>query len=250
MRDVMFLLGCFADFYEEIASIKLAFAGGRLPPWITVGDEPAPTRPADIAGRICAYLEALLRQQATDVRRKATEAEIRMHTLAQYVMAAMADEIFIFEIEWTGRDAWIDLLLERKLFRSRNAGAKFFELADQLLHAHQHSTLHADIASVFLLALQLGFKGRHRGSEGEAALRTYRQKLYQISNAARRHDPDRLRPAFEQAYQHCLSGDKDERLAPLSRWKVAGQIALAAYLAASTVVWVISLYPFEQAFGG
>lgn len=251
MRDASpsswFLLGCFADFYEEVASIKQAFDQGRLSAYLATGDETPPTSGADLAARVSARLEALLRRQTNEVRREGSEQEIRMHTLAQYVMAAMADEIFILELDWPGREAWLEFLLEYKLCRTRNAGRKFFELADQLLHTHGRSALHADLASVFVLALQLGFKGQYRGREGEMVLRDYRAKLYRFSNAGSR--PDSGLPAFEQAYQHRLAGDADARLAPLSRWYVAGQIGVAAWLAVSTLVWVTSLYPFEQAFG-
>lgn len=242
-----FLLGYFADFYEEVASIKLAFAQGRMPLAIVAAGE-VPPAPAELATRVAAHLETMLRSQARDVRRQATAPEIKMFDLAQYLMAALADEIFILELDWPGRATWLGMLLEYRLFRSRNAGMKFFELADQLLHIHQRSPLLQDTASVFLLAMQLGFKGRYRGANGEATLRDYRQRLYRLSDA--NHHTDNDKPAFEQAYQHRLSGAKDERLAPLSRWKVAGQISLAAYLAASTIVWAVSLYPFEQAFGG
>jgi len=246
-----FLLGCFADFYEEVASIKLAFAQGRLSSYLAVGDETPPTRAADLAARVSARLEALLRQQASDVRRRGSVAQTKLHLLAQYVMASMADEIFILELDWPGREAWLQQLLEYKLFRSHDAGRRFFSYADQLLHTHNRSVLHADLASVFLLALQLGFKGQHRGDAGgvgDAALRSYRQRLYQFSNARERDGA--AQTAFAQAYRHRMVGTKDERLAPLSRWYVAGQIALAVWVAASTVVWAVSLYPFEQTFGG
>ena len=242
-----FLLGCFADFYEEVASIKLAIGQGQLSTYLVIGDEAPPTRSSDFASRVSTRLEAMLRQQAANVRRHGTVAEMNMLGLAQYVMTAVADEIFILELDWPGRDAWLDVLLEYRIFRSQNSGTKFFELADQLLNTHNRSVLHVDAASVFLLALQLGFKGLYRGTESAGTLRSYRQQLYQFSGARGRQDANQ--PAFVQAYAHRLAGTKDERLAPLSRWKIVWKIALVAYLAASTIVWMVAMYPFERAFG-
>lgn len=252
MRDAVsstsFLLGCFAEFYEEIAGIRLALAEGRLPAYLATGDETPPTLGADLAARVSARLADILRQQARTVRREATAIEVKAHTMAQYVMAALADEIFILEIEWAGSEAWLDVLIEYKLFQSNKAGRQFFEFVSQVLRPQGHSALHTDLASVFLLAFQLGFKGMYRGHEGEATLRAYRQQLYRLVNAG---DRDRHgRKAFFQAYQHRLSGDKDERLAPLTPWYALGRIALVSYLALSTVVWLVLLQPFQSTFGG
>lgn len=253
MRDEVsspsFLLGCFAEFYEEIASIRLALAEGRLPAYLATGDEPPPALAADLAARVSARLAEMLQQQARVVRRDATATEIEAHATAQYVMAALADEIFILELDWAGRDAWLDALIEYKLFQSNKAGRHFFELAAQILRPQNRSALHTDLASVFLLALQLGFKGLYRGHEGEATLRSCRQQLYRLVNAGER-DHRRSRAAFFQAYQHRLSGENDERLAPLTPWYALGRIALASYLALSTVVWLVLLHPFQSTFGG
>lgn len=252
MRDEVsspsFLLGCFAAFYEEIASIRLALAEGRLPAYLATGDETPPTLGADLAARVSARLADLLRQQARAVRRDGTAMEVKAHTMAQYVMAALADEIFILELDWAGSEAWLDVLIEYKLFQSNKAGRQFFEFASQILRPQARSTLHTDLVSVFLLALQLGFKGMYRGHQGEATLRSYRQQLYRLLNVGDRDH--RRHPAFFQAYQHRLSGDKDERLAPLTPWYALGRIALASYLALSTVVWLVLLQPFQSTFGG
>ena len=88
-----FLLGCFAEFYEEIAGIRLALAEGRLPAYLATGDEAPPTLGADQAARVSARLADILRQQARTVRREATAIEVKAHTMAQYVMAALADVV-------------------------------------------------------------------------------------------------------------------------------------------------------------
>ena len=254
MSDVrpspLFLLSCFAEFYEEVASIKIAIAEGRLSSYLTTGDEPPPVRGADLALRVSSRLAGILRTQARDAAARGTSIEIKACTMAQYAMAALADEIFILDpqLEWVGREAWLDVLLEQKIFRTRDAGQRFFSFVEQVLRAPNRTALHLDLASVFLLALQLGFKGRYRGEHGEETLRGYRRQLYRFTRQTDESQP--LQPAFPQAYQHLLRGEKEERYAPLSRWYAVGRVAVLGYIAVSTLVWVVLMYPFEKAFGG
>ena len=246
LGEPYFLLGCFADFYEEVAAIKVAQAEGRLGAYLSAAGVTAPVTAADYAGRVSARLDLILQQQARAMRNRGTATEIKAYNLARYAMAALADEIFILDLAWPGREAWLDVLLETRLFQTRNAGSRFFELVQQLLARSQRNTLHRALAPVFLLALQLGFKGLYRGGQGEATLRDLRQQLYRLVQQ------EGLAPArqaaFPQAYLHRLSGKRDQRLASLSSWYAAGWIALAAYVALSTLVWVARLLPFEAAF--
>ena len=244
-----FLLACFAEFYEEVASIKLARAEGRLSNYLTAGDETPPTRGADLALRVSSRLATLLRNQARGITECATPAELKAYTMVQYAMAALADEIFLLDpkLEWPGRKPWLEVLLEDQLFHTRDAGQRFFQFVEQVLHAPNRGALDIDLASVFLLALQLGFKGRYRGEHGADVLRGYRERLYRFAN--QEGQIGNAQHGFPQAYQHLAKGEKEARLAPLSRWYVLGRIGLVAYVAISTLVWVVLMYPFEKAFG-
>jgi type VI secretion system protein ImpK len=207
-------------------------------------------RGADLALRVSSRLAGILRAQVRDVAGRGTTTEIEAYTTAQYVMAALADEIFILdpELPWAGRDAWLEVLLEQKLFHTRDAGQRFFLSADQILRAPERTALHTELASVFLLALQLGFKGRYRGEHGAETLRDYRRQLYNFTRQQSVADPSQ--PAFLQAYQHLLQEEQEERYAPLSRWFALGRVALLGYLVVSSLVWLALMYPFEKAFGG
>lgn len=243
--DPPFLLGCFADFYQEVANLKLVIAQGRLPAYLSVGDETPPTRGAELAVRVSARLEALLRQQTRAAGQTSSRADMKLLGLAQFVMAAVADETFLLELQWAGRDTWLEVLLERRLFQSQSAGTRFFELARQLTQSHQRSEQLQDAAAVFLLALQLGFKGMLRGDENQPALQAFRHQLYRYAEPAPLGHA--TQPAFPEAYAHRETGRADARLAPLSRWWVAAQVALAAYLAVSTLVWLAAMWQFEHA---
>ncbi len=241
------LLGGCADFYQEIAIIKRAMAEGRLAAYLAPDAQQAPTLPSEFANRVSARLLAILRQQERDFRRDASLQEIRAHHVALYLMAALADEIFILELEWPGRDAWLDVLLEQKLFRTNNAGSRLFSMAQQLILTQSRNTLYIDLAAVFLLTLELGFKGRYRGRQGQATLSELRLQLYQLTKQkSRAGAPFDVRavfgpqPAFAQAYDYLLQGEKDERLAPISPWCSLGVYALLTYLLLSIMAWLMS----------
>lgn len=251
------LLASFAEFYEELALIKRAHRRGELAACLTAEGEARPVEGGDYAVRVRRRLLALLRQQRQTFQRSASVAESRAHQSAMYVMAALADEIFLLELrDWPGGDAWLELTLEQKQFGSNDAGERFFDLADQVIKIQAANPLYADLASVFLLALQLGFKGKYRGLAGAEALARYRQQLYRAANLdsrgslpGRRGEASGRRQAFFEAYEHRIADGKDERLTPLLPWwKMCGRAAVA-YLLLSTLIWLIASFPLQRAVG-
>lgn len=246
--DAYFLLGNFAEFYEELASIKAAAAESRLAAHPALAGTGLAADGRECAARIGGFLFTLLQRQALDVRRRGTDAEAKAYTLAQYAMAALADELFILDMDWPGQEAWLDELLEARLFQTRRAGRQFFEAVVQLLSTRGKTQLHVDLGSVFLLSLQLGFKGMYRGRHGEAALQAIREKLYRFVQGG---VPDpKGKPAFPQAYLHTFSTARDFRLAPLRPWFIAGGAALVCYLLISSALWLLFVQPLQQAIKG
>lgn len=243
----LFLLARFAEFYETVAGIKLAIREGRLGALLAVGDEPAPTDPRDLAARVSGLLDSVLRGQGLETARNGTPDDIKSHRMAQYIMAALADELFILELDWAGRESWLDVLLEYKLFGTRNAGERFFEVANKLLETRVRDPLRVDMAAVMLLALQLGFKGQFRGAHGDGELRKLRARLFALverEQGARVHGE-----LFPQALRQLLADGKPARLAPLTPWYMGGLLVLLGYLVISSVLWLKLIEPFRQAVG-
>lgn len=242
-----FLIGRFAEFYEEVVRIKLATHDGRLQVYLADADQAPNVSGAQLAAMVSSRLYGRLMQQARAVRASSGDAEIRAYAMVQFVMAALADEIFILELDWPGREAWLNHLLENALFRTNSAGRNFFLHVDQLLAAQAPGRLHIDLATIFLIALQLGFKGQYRGKHGEAMLKEYRDKLWRFVNSRRRASMEAR--AFPEAYEHLIAEQKDLRIAPLSGWYMAGGICVLLYLLASTLLWVGMLHDEFQING-
>lgn len=243
----LFLLARFAEFFEAVEGSKLAIAEGRLGALLAVGDELPSSDSGELAARLSARLSAVLRTQEKDVARNGTPAEIEAHRKAMYIMAALTDEVFILELDWAGRDAWIDVLLEYKLFHSRNAGIRFFDMANALLDPQLPDPLQVDLAAVMVMALQLGFKGRYRGARDDSELHVLRNRLFRL--VEREHSGRGMDTAFPQALQQLQAGGTPERLAPLSPWYTGAVVLLIAYLAISSVMWLLLIEPFRSTVG-
>lgn len=241
------LLASFAAFYEELASIKRCQHEGTLARYLAP-ELPAPVlADAEYATRTSARLLALMREQDLAFQRQASAQHIQLHRSALYVMAALADEVLLLDLAWAGAGHWLPVLLERRLFRTAQAGLVFFELADKLIAGTAAHPLHADLASVFLLALQLGFKGQHRTAGGAHKLDHYRQQLFRIANGnAGRHRGTGTAPGFLQACQHNITDGKDVRRASWATWRRYLNMAAIGYLVLSSAAWFALMYPLDQ----
>ena len=245
-----------AAFFQEIVNVKSALAENRLAAYLLPDDVLRLVLPSDYAEHLSTRLLNILRQHDRDFQLQGAPAELRIHKTCLYLMAALADEIFLLELDWFGRDAWLDVLLEEKLFNSGNAGAHFFYLARQLLKLPRGNGFPLELAAVFLLVMQLGFKGCYRGHAGKTELLRLRRQLYQfIAGGAALGAPvnvDNPHGAWslaKQAYQYNLSHGQDFRLAPVSPWKNLCLYALGSYLLLTIITWLLLLRPFTQYVG-
>ncbi len=152
-----------------------------------------------------------------------------------YAMTALADETLLLELDWPGRGQWLSLLIEQRMFHTRLAGQRFFEHAEQVLAGPPEQALQREVAAVHLLALQLGFKGMHRGESGRVCIAELRRRLHGF---IARGDPAWPgAQAFGQAYGHTLQCARDERNAPLRPWRRALLATLALWLIGSAALW-------------
>ena len=182
-----------------------------------------------------------MRAQQLRLRQHASEAQVRMHAASCYVMAALADDVFIFEQAWPGQQAWLGCLLEHRLFGSRLAGRRFFERAEEVLASHARDELQRDLASCFLLALQLGFKGMHRGPQGVAVIDKLRQRLWRFVNGSA--VPEYAPILFPEAYEHTVVSRRDERLAPIKPWLRWSGWWLLGFLVLTSMLWLVLVQP-------
>lgn len=185
------------------------------------------------ARRIQDELLALVQGQAQAVMRRGDEREARRYREVQYVMAALADEVFL-NVNWEGREYWAANLLEQSLFHTHDAGTRFFTNLEELLKGRDPTR--AEVAAAYLLALSLGFRGRYQDIESQPRLENFRHQLFALlfqRNAGLAEDAQ----LYPQTYAHTLAGKQVQWLPVLRPWLLAMGGVVLGYLVLSHAIW-------------
>jgi type VI secretion system protein ImpK len=227
-----FLVGAFREFYGELLRAKRRALAGGWPRGDGSDSEgtgaPGPERP-------WRDLLTLLERQALAAGRTGGDIGGELYRQGQYVMAALADDTFL-HLDWPGRAAWSDNLLEAKLFGTHRAGEVVFTRLEALLRGRDPA--YAELARVYLMALALGFEGKLRDlPEGPALLAAYRRALHRF---AFRRDPEVVRggeAVAPQAYAATVASGPGPRLPHFRRWLVAACVLFVLWIAGAHLVW-------------
>jgi type VI secretion system protein ImpK len=246
-----FLLAQFQDFYTEVIRLKqlIKASGGMsavdvLPAetgesntslaLVSAFDSVPAAEQTKLTVLVWQNLIALFRRNAVQVLRAAGKPTDNYFE-AQYVMAALADDVFI-HLDWEGRRAWMSNLLESTLFQSHVAGELFFEKLDRLLR--DRDPVDRGLAAIYLSALSLGFRGKYHGLNDHGQLRCYRQELFTF---VFRQPPDLTsdaKVAFPDSYVSNLRKEKRKKLSNPRVWLAVLGFVVVIYVAASHGVWL------------
>ncbi|AOJ73482.1 MULTISPECIES: DotU family type IV/VI secretion system protein [Burkholderia] len=109
---------------------------------------------------------------------------------ALFAVCAWIDEALL-NSGWDNADRWTLRLLQKHYFDTSHAGVEFFERLETL------DGERADVLEVFLLCLQLGFRGRYGYDGGSRPLDVIRQRAIEAlsAEAASRAEGEPLFPA-------------------------------------------------------
>lgn len=226
------LLSMFQEFHAELSGIRSALSlGDRM----AEQGQPLPD-PAQVAVRINRRLHRLLDTQAATALRLGGRFGAELYREAQYVMAALADEVLLHGDAWTGREHWLDNLLEMSLFGTRVAGERVFQRLDVLLAGPPQQEY--ELLSVYLAALSLGFRGRYHRPQDEPVRRRYRQGLAdRLADAAGYDGPAPL--LCPTAYTATVTEGREVRLPHLRPWFYGLLIVLALHTAVAHGIWFV-----------
>lgn len=229
MSTDSFLLAQFRELYREVIRWRQ-----RVDRNAFREEGGSPESAVALAPVIWQGLLAQLDRQTIAVRRAGGEYAAEVFREAQYVMAALADEIFL-HLDWEGREAWRANLLEEKLFQSHRAGEVVFQRIDRILRSRD--PIETELAKVYLFALGLGFQGRFRGPGGAERIDAYRRQLYAF---VINEDPDARKtpkPLFPEAYASTLDLGESRRLPYVRRWVGAAVLLLLIWITVSHQIW-------------
>lgn len=163
---------------------------------------------------------------------------------AQYVMAALADDVFI-HLNWEGKHAWTSNLLEAALFGSHTAGERVFEKLDRLLRDRDPAD--RSLAAVYLNALSLGFRGKYYGVNDHGRLRRYRNELFAFIFRQPADLVNDAKVAFPESYVQNLKQEKSRKLINPRVWVAVLGVVLFVYLAVSHGLWMKLTNRIERA---
>ena len=205
-------------------------------------DGDGPRRPAEVGHALSGFLQA----QDVQLQGQAGQYALENQADARYLKVALADETLIGLRQWEWHEAWLTELLEMRLFGSRCAGERVFSAIDRLLR--EDIPARREMATLYLLALAMGFQGRYRGSEnGVQRLRQLRCQLYcyasgagavpALSNERIAADPDLRRRILAQAYDYTVTDAAPRMLPDPRRWRLAFAAAAVLLLLAANWIW-------------
>jgi type VI secretion system protein ImpK len=226
-----FLLTQFREFYSEVARMKrtVEVSGSVYVFDLPTSDSPDPT---STVNGVWQHLLAVLERQALEAGQTGGAFAFEIYREAQYVMAALADEIFL-HMNWDGRANWP--LLESKLFQTHIAGETIFQRLDRLLQ--RRDPFYLDLAAVYFMALSLGFQGKYRGSDPGNALEQYKRQLFAMIY---RRNPQLFNsnsPIFPQTYQNTLDRGAGRKLPNQNIWFGLVAAVFVVWLGVSHFAW-------------
>lgn len=126
------------------------------------------------------YLQRQLILQIEGYDRQATRIGgnfLEAYGDARYAIVALADELLINE-PWQYRQWWQHNLLEEAVHGTYVAGEEFFRRAERIL-TERRTMEYREVARVYLLCMQLGFRGQYRGARSNGAIEHLSARLYE-----------------------------------------------------------------------
>jgi type VI secretion system protein ImpK len=199
---------------------------------LPVGQGEAP-QTSDTTRASWQQLLSVLETQALEAGRASGGFAFEVYRQCQYVMAALADEIFL-NLPWEGRKYWP--LLESRLFQTHSAGEAVFENIERLLL--RSDPVYLDVATIYFLALCLGFEGKFRDAPDRTLLDLYRQRLFRLLSRDQPQVLDGSNRLFQQAYLYTLQEGSGRELPSLRTWLAVLGSVFVLWLCVSHAMWV------------
>jgi type VI secretion system protein ImpK len=210
--------------------------GGNSP--APAPDVSSPLEPSDsfrVGTVVWHRLVTLFQRQELNAWKNGGMYGVAAYKEAKYVMVALADDIFL-HMEWEGQRSWGANLLEAQIFGTHSAGQDFFENLDLLLREQNSNNI--ELATVYLMALSLGFEGKYYGMPDRGKLTRYRQLLCTFINGRAPDLDDETRYVFPEAYYFIAREESQRKLSDPRKWIVVLCLVIVVYTVATQAFWI------------
>ena len=230
-RPALSIFELFRAFWREVELLRETATARTLVPPADAEPEALSHVPTAIRERLLVFLQA----QEAEISRFAKGAPLEVYRQAEYVMVAVADEVFV-HWPWSGSSYWSANLLETARFGTRRAGEAVFARIERLGDT-QHPA-QKELAAVYLAALALGFQGRYAGRSDRGAIDRYKRQLYRIVFGTQADMADSFRRVMPTCYESTMAVGAGRKLRSARLWWWATAAVIAAWLVASQVMWM------------
>ena len=219
----------FRVFYQELVRLKGYALSSSL---LSQKKKEDPNAAQYIFNRLVELLSQN-RKAALEHQNKAASA---YYDDALYIMAALADEIFL-RLTWSGKQAWNEHLLEVHFFNTHKAGDHLFEKLDTFLKANNATA--KDLATLYLWALGLNFLGKYDAPEHAPSLEQYKKNLYALiyHGSSKAIAPAEVSLVSPSAYKNIISGARPSHLPSIQFWFRCLYAAIGGMLLISSALW-------------
>ncbi len=225
-----FIVECFEEFYREILRHKQFVLTS---PWKKASSEEE-SSPNATAEYILSKLQIFLEEQSITAGYGGDSFAQNYYAEAQFLMVALADEVFI-NLEWPGKPYWEANLLEQRMYNTHSAGQVFFDRLESLL-VHK-DPVRVELAIVFLNSLGLGFRGMYRHFDSGNVLKNYSRRLFIFINRREPYLFQKKIHLFPDTYSHTLEGRVPKELPNFRNWIFIFSGIGLTYLFLSYVIW-------------
>ena len=200
----------------------------------------------NLVADIQAKLRELLEHQSVKATREVGEFAVSNFREAEYLMAALADEVFIY-LKWNGQKQWERNILEAQLFQTSIAGEQFFEKLEHLIQTND--PMRRDLAVIYLMILGLGFRGRYRDVDDAGKIEWYRNQLLQVisGHSSRLYNPNMRERLVQQCYDHSISDAPAKGLPDIKLWLIIFAATILIYLMTTYGLWYKIVKDMDQA---
>lgn len=222
----------FRRFWKEVEALREM----ALAPPATLSAAPEAQALIEAPTTLRQRLALALRRQEAEVSQFTRDGEmLEAYREAQYVMVALADEVFV-RLPWSGASHWAQSLLEMERFGTRCAGQEIFTRIDRLLLGGDPA--HLELAAVYLTALALGFRGKFGGRSDAGAVAQYRRQLYQFVFGKTPDLTHPMRKLLQPCYDATLPAGTGRKLRNPRVWWWASAAVLLLWLVVSHALWI------------
>ena len=222
-----------SEFYQQIAEIKKLDTqelSQRVKSQLDLEGNP---KPEELASGVSLGLQKWLENLNFGAQSTLTSKEKQWYAQSIFMFVALADEVFMLDHKWPGREHWKHVMLEQSLFDSSYAGSEVFVRIQKLLKKRAFEPGERQLAAVYLLALRLGFKGYFREIDDHKKLDELRLKLFQVSN----QQDIREQRLCDEVCANVVSYSYGARLAPMATFRRYYLLGIALFLIISSLIW-------------